>query len=228
MSKVVLLALLALLQQGGAANVKNLPEIVHHETAGGDGEVTGQITLHCPVQPAPSCPALDHLLLYLNAQLSLEGQVDQLKNRTDRLDGQLQQLAQQELAQLQGTLQQLEATNQQHATSLQQLETTNQQQATSLQQLETTNQQQASSLQLLEGTLQHQSATLQEYATYLQQLQDKVTGLRTCKELLNNGHNTSGVYMIYPEGGGISPIHVYCDMDTDEGGWTVIDDIIFI
>ncbi|XP_078619531.1 uncharacterized protein LOC144886676 [Branchiostoma floridae x Branchiostoma japonicum] len=368
MSTVVLLALLALLQQGGAANVKNLPEIVHHETAGGNSAVTGQITLHCPAQPAPSCPALDHLLLYLNAQLSLEGQLEQLKNRTDRLDGQLQQLAPQELAEFQATiealqatvssqdsiiqqqaaalqqlqetvqqletinqqqattiqqhtnslqqleatnqqqasnlqqleatnqqqasslqqleatnqqhastLQQVEATNQQHAISLQQLDATNQQQASSLQQLEATNQQQASSLQQLEvtnqqqakslqqlettnqqqgsnlqqlnttiqqqgtallqqeETLQQQEETLQQQAnaihqqattlqqctTNLQQLEDKVAGPQSCNELLNSGHNTSGVYTLYPAGEVTSPIHVYCDMDTDGGGWTV-------
>eukprot|EP00058_Branchiostoma_floridae_P018817 XP_002604306.1 hypothetical protein BRAFLDRAFT_88596 [Branchiostoma floridae] len=385
MSKVVLLALLALLQQGGAANVKNLPEIVHHETAGGGSEVTGQITLHCPAQPAPSCPALDHLLLFLSTQDSLEGQIEQLKNRTDRLDGQLHQLAPQDLAetkskgpmikslrvifeqfqatiealqatvssqdsiiqqqaaalqQLQETLQQLETTNQQqasslqqleatnqqqastiqqhasslqqlnttmqqqetsnqrqatiiqqhasglqqlevtnqqHANSLQQLETTNQQHANSLQQLETTNQQHANSLQQLEttnqqhanslqqlnttiqqqgtallqqeetlqqqeetlqqqeATLQQQEETLQQQAnaihqqdttlqqctTSLQQLEDKVAGPQSCSELLNSGHNTSGVYTLYPAGEVTSPIHVYCDMDTDGGGWTV-------
>ncbi|XP_078617657.1 uncharacterized protein LOC144885607 [Branchiostoma floridae x Branchiostoma japonicum] len=135
MSKVVLLALLALLQQGGAANVKNLPEIVHHETAGGDGEVTGHITLHCPVQPAPSCPALDHLLLYLNAQLSLEGQVDQLKNRTDSLDGQLQQLAQQELAQFQAEAD-LKATVEALQATVSSQDSIIQQQAAALQQLQ--------------------------------------------------------------------------------------------
>ncbi|XP_066271163.1 microfibril-associated glycoprotein 4-like [Branchiostoma lanceolatum] len=222
----------SLMVDGGAANVKNLPEIVHHETA--VNEVEGQCTVYCPSQPTPSCPALDHLLLYLNAQLSLEGQVVQLKNRTDSLDGQVQQLAQQELAELQveddlkATVEALQATvsNQDNiiqlqAAALQQLQGT-------LQQLETTNQQQATSLQQLEGTLQQQEATiqqqgttLQQYATDLQQLEDKVTGPQTCKELLNSGHDTSGVYMIYPAGGGISPIHVYCDMDTDGGGWTV-------
>ncbi|XP_035687735.1 fibrinogen C domain-containing protein 1-like [Branchiostoma floridae] len=355
MSKVVLLALLALLQQGGAANIKNLPEIVHHETAGGGSEVTGQITLHCPAQPAPSCPALDHLLLFLSTQDSLEGQIEQLKNRTDSLDRQLQQLAPQDLAefqatiealqatvssqdsiiqqqaaalqQLQETLQQLEATNQQQASMLQQLETTNQQQATtiqqhtnSLQQLEATNQQQASNLQQLEATNQQQASslqqleatnqqhaislqqldatnqqqvsslqqlevtnqqqakslqqlettnqqqgsnlqqlnttiqqqgtallqqeetlqqqeetlqqqanaihqqatTLQQCTTNLQQLEDKVAGPQSCNELLNSGHNTSGVYTLYPVGEVTSPIHVYCDMDADGGGWTVI------
>ncbi|XP_078699034.1 uncharacterized protein LOC144926285 [Branchiostoma floridae x Branchiostoma belcheri] len=338
MSTAVLLLLLALLHRGAAANVKNLPEILHQETAVGGKEVTGQITLHCPAQPAPSCPALDQLLLYLSAQDSLGEQLGQLKNRTDGLDGQLQQLAQElaefqvetdlnatvealkatvnsqdniilqqavALQQLQGTLQQhasslqqlettnqqqasslqqLETTNQQQASSLQQLETTNQQQASSLQQLETTNQQQASSLQQLEATLhqqnatleqqgaalrhlettnqqqeatlqhqeailqqveatlqqqettnqqqasrmqqleatvQEQAATLQQCTTELQQLEDKVTGPQTCMDLLNSGHNTSGVYTIYPAGEVTSPTRVYCDMDTDGGGWTV-------
>ncbi|KAI8483494.1 cell surface pattern recognition receptor signaling pathway [Branchiostoma belcheri] len=347
MSTAVLLALLALLHRGAAGNVKNLPEILHQETAAGGKEVSGQITLHCPAQPTPSCPALDHLLLYLSAQDSLgeqlehlknrtdslDRQQEQLRNRTDSLDGQLQQLAeatvssqdiiiQQQAAALQqreGTLQQLETTNQQQASTLQQLETTNQQQASSLQQqaatlqqlevtlqqqeailqqqnatlqqqdanlqqlqttnqqqasslqqletinqqqasslqqlettnqqqastlqqqaatlqqldatlqqLQTTNQQQASSLQQLEATLQQQEPTLQQHATTLQQcttelqqLEDRVTVPRTCMDLLNSGHNTSGVYTIYPAGEVTSPIRVYCDMDTDGGGWVV-------
>ncbi|XP_066293706.1 fibrinogen-like protein 1 [Branchiostoma lanceolatum] len=297
MERLVVLILLAFLRQGSAANVKNLPEIVHnHETVVGENEVTGQCAVCCPSQPAPSCPAMDHLLLYLSTQDSLEGQLEQLRNRTDSLDGQLQQLTQQELAefqaevdlkatveglqatvssqdsiiqqqaaalqQLQGTLQQIETTNLQQASSLQQQETTIQQQAatiqqqasslqqveTTLQQQETTNlqqasslqqqettiqqqaatiQQQASSLQQVESTLQQQATTLQQQATTLQQcatdvqqLEDLATGPHTCKELLNSGHDTSGVYMIYPAGV-ISPIHVYCDMDTDGGGWMV-------
>ncbi|XP_078698762.1 ficolin-1-like [Branchiostoma floridae x Branchiostoma belcheri] len=244
MSAAVFLALLALLHRGAAANVKTLPEILQQETAVGGKEVTGQITLHCPAQPAP---ALEQLLLYLSAQDSLGEQLGQLKNRTDGLDGQLQQLAQ-ELAEFQvdadlnatvealqetvrsqdniiqqqaAALQQLQGTLQQQASSLQQLEATLQQQdatlqqqAATLQQLETTNQQQ-------EATLQQQAAALQQCITELQQLEDKVTGPQTCMDLLNSGHNTSGVYTIYPAGEVTSPIRVYCDMDTDGGGWTV-------
>ncbi|XP_066281029.1 microfibril-associated glycoprotein 4-like [Branchiostoma lanceolatum] len=236
MERSVILTLLTLLQQGGAANVRNLPEIVQHETAIGDNEfeVMGQCAVYCPSQPTASCPALDHLLLYLSTQDSLEGQLEQLKNRTDSLDGQLQQLAQQEVAEFQaeadlkatvetlrvtvnsqdGIIQQQAAALQQLEGTLQQQATLIQQQATSLQQLEATNQQQAT-------LIQQQETTNQQQATALQQLEDKVTGPRTCQELLNSGHDTSGVYMIYPAGGGISPIHVYCDMDTDGGGWTV-------
>ncbi|XP_037546316.1 microfibril-associated glycoprotein 4 [Nematolebias whitei] len=36
----------------------------------------------------------------------------------------------------------------------------------------------------------------------------------------HNNSSSSGVYRIYP-GGPTTPLHVYCDMDTDGGRWTV-------
>ncbi|XP_078701986.1 microfibril-associated glycoprotein 4-like [Branchiostoma floridae x Branchiostoma belcheri] len=203
MGKLVLLAVLTLLQQGGTATVKNLPDLSHDGTAATHNQVTGQCTMCCPSEPSA---ALDHLLLYLSTQDSIEGQLEQLKNKTDSLDGQLQQLAQQELAEfqaesdLQATVEALQATVSSQDSIIQQ---------------------QAAALQQLQGTLQQQEITLQQCTTSLQQLEDKVTGPRNCWELLNSGHDTSGVYIIYPTAGGISPIHVYCDMDTDGGGWTV-------
>ncbi|XP_072925227.1 microfibril-associated glycoprotein 4-like isoform X2 [Hemitrygon akajei] len=41
-----------------------------------------------------------------------------------------------------------------------------------------------------------------------------------CSDLYRQGFHTSGVYRIYPSGPFL-PLSVYCDMESDGGGWTV-------
>ncbi|KAF6018020.1 hypothetical protein EB796_023701 [Bugula neritina] len=44
----------------------------------------------------------------------------------------------------------------------------------------------------------------------------------SCLDLLCLGHNETGVYTIYPTGHADSSIDVFCDQETDGGGWTVM------
>ncbi|XP_078603955.1 uncharacterized protein LOC144877784 [Branchiostoma floridae x Branchiostoma japonicum] len=159
-----------------------------------------------------SCLAYGELLQYLTRQDKLEGELEALKNETQQCcEG---QWTQQLFSSLQGNIHDQSNILQQQQTTVQQLQATVDEQANIIQQQQATMQQQ-------QMTIQQQETMIQQTQTLLNQLSDKINGPRDCMDLLTTGHDTSGVYTIYPDGGGKSPVHVYCDMDTDGGGWTL-------
>ena len=50
--------------------------------------------------------------------------------------------------------------------------------------------------------------------------------LASCQDHLDAGHTESGVYKIDPDGeGGQEPFRVYCNQQTEDGGWTLVGTI---
>ncbi|CAL1279260.1 unnamed protein product [Larinioides sclopetarius] len=54
--------------------------------------------------------------------------------------------------------------------------------------------------------------------------QSNISSPIDCADILRNGYNKSGVYVIWPKSRLTNdrPLNVYCDMDTDGGGWIVL------
>ncbi|XP_043205022.1 techylectin-5A-like [Amphibalanus amphitrite] len=75
----------------------------------------------------------------------------------------------------------------------------------------------------LHTALDSVTSRLDSFGTRLEELaeiqQNATTGPRDCSEL-PSGY-PSGVYTLHPEWGRRSPVEVFCDMETDGGGWTV-------
>lgn len=42
-----------------------------------------------------------------------------------------------------------------------------------------------------------------------------------CVQIMKNGNKKSGIFTVYINNDQSKPIEVYCDMDTDGGGWLV-------
>ena len=85
----------------------------------------------------------------------------------------------------------------------------------------------ASVEQILEQNNESLSTLLKQYMTISKTVDDILAESKaanhkftSCKEIYDSGHNVSGVYDVYPESRP-SAMRVYCDQETDGGGWTV-------
>ncbi|KAI8518307.1 cell surface pattern recognition receptor signaling pathway [Branchiostoma belcheri] len=156
-----------------------------------------------------SCLAYGELLQYLTRQDKLESELEGLKNETQQCCGG------------QGTYISQANALQQQQSIVEELQTTVGDQANTIQQQHAAMQELQAAMSDQSNTIQQQETKIQQMQTLLSQISDKLSGPRDCMELLSTGHDVSDVYTIYPDGDGKSPVHVYCDMDTDGGGWTL-------
>ncbi|XP_066293837.1 microfibril-associated glycoprotein 4-like isoform X2 [Branchiostoma lanceolatum] len=138
------------------------------------------------------------------ATCAQESQVLGLQNTVQQLQSLIssQQVAQEsQVSSLQNTVQQLQNTNDQQQSLISSLQNTDEQ------------------LQSLISSLQTQ---LYNQMQLIQTLQGRP---RDCSDLLKEGYDNSGIYTIYPFSNDVQDsgrsVGVFCDMDTDGGGWTV-------
>ena len=73
---------------------------------------------------------------------------------------------------------------------------------------------------LLESIERNQSQYQSDLISLLNSFQILVSRPKNCKEVQALGREVTGVYLIYPHGDDVS-LSVFCDMDTEGGGWTV-------
>ena len=69
-------------------------------------------------------------------------------------------------------------------------------------------------------TIDQQSSQKVQLLNRTEAEEENKTLPRDCLDLQRTGVNESGQYEVYPDDGG-HPFFVFCDMETDGGGWTV-------
>lgn len=74
---------------------------------------------------------------------------------------------------------------------------------------------------VVKPSLEMAEERIRELAQHLVDIKNSIQP-RHCSDILHAGQRTSGVYTIFHKGAGPSGQSVYCDMDVDGGGWTVI------
>lgn len=79
----------------------------------------------------------------------------------------------------------------------------------------------AQSAPLTRPSIEDAVVRLREFSQLLGDIKNSIQP-RHCTDLLNAGQHRSGVYSVFHKAAGPSGQSVYCDMDTDGGGWTVI------
>lgn len=74
---------------------------------------------------------------------------------------------------------------------------------------------------VVKSSMEMAEERLRELAQHLEDIKNAVQP-KHCNDILHAGQRTSGVYTVFHKAAGPSGQSVYCDMDVDGGGWTVI------